>query len=381
MKKIAFAGAGLSCAVIANQLAKAGYLVTVFESRSHVAGNCYTETDEETGVMLHRYGPHIFHTNDEEVWDFVNELTEFKPYVNKVKIMANDAVYSLPINLHTINQFFNKTFNPTEARAFIDSIADKSIKHPVNFEEQALRFLGKEFYEAFFKGYTLKQWGVDPKRLPASILKRLPVRFNYDDNYFSHQYQGIPTEGYTVLVDKLLSHENITLHLNRKFLSEMSDSFEHVFFSGPLDSYFNYRLGRLSYRTLDFKKEVHQGDYQGIAVMNYGDFDVPYTRITEHKHFSPWKSHDKTVIYKEFSRSCNEEDIPYYPVKLEGQNTLLKQYIALANRCSGVSFVGRLGTYQYIDMDVTLRKAIDIAAKTIQLLERKQKIPAFFEAL
>ena len=381
MKSIALVGAGITNAVIANRLAKNGFLVTVFESRSHVAGNCYTERDAETGILIHTYGPHIFHTDDKEVWDFVNTLTEFKPFINRVKTTSQGAVYSLPINLHTINQFFGETLNPTEAKAFINNKADTSIDDPKNFEEQAMRFVGKDLYEAFFKGYTLKQWGVNPLKLPASILKRLPLRFNYDDNYFNHRYQGMPINGYNEIVEKLLAHSNINIELNSKFTADMNQNFEHTFFSGALDSYFNYHLGRLGYRTLDFKKETHQGDYQGLAVMNYADQEVPFTRITEHKYFSPWEAHDATVIYKEYSRLCEDGDIPYYPINLHDEKVLLQQYIELANKASNVSFVGRLGTYKYMDMDVTIRKAMDAAHKACQLLTENKKLPAFFEEM
>lgn len=377
--RIVLVGAGLSCAVIGNKLANAGHKVTIFESRNHIAGNCYTERDKKTGVMVHTYGPHIFHTDDKEVWDFVNELAEFKPYVNRVKTTSQGAVYSLPINLHTINQFFGKSFNPNEAKAFIESIADTSIENPQSFEEQAMRFIGKDLYEAFFKGYTLKQWGIHPQNLPASILKRLPVRFTYDDNYFAHKYQGMPVNGYNEIVEKLLDHENIEVILNTEFKRDMGADFDHVFFSGPLDSYFDYELGRLSYRTLDFVKEVHKGDYQGTAVMNYGDENVPYTRITEHKHFSPWESHDDSVIYKEYSRLCEEKDIPYYPIKITSGNELFDKYVELAKKEDKVSFVGRLGTYQYMDMDVTIRKALDAAEASLQAISAGQPMPAFFE--
>ncbi|GAL12844.1 UDP-galactopyranose mutase [Vibrio astriarenae] len=376
---ISLVGAGLSCAIIGNKLAQAGHKVTIFESRAHVAGNCFTERDQETGVMIHTYGPHIFHTDDKEVWDFVTQLTEFKPYVNRVKTTSQGAVYSLPINLHTINQYFGKTFNPSEAKDFIESIADTSIENPQSFEEQALRFVGNDFYEAFFKGYTVKQWGIHPKDLPASILKRLPVRFNYDDNYFAHKYQGMPAEGYTPIVEKLLDHDNIEVHLNTPFTKEMGENFDHVFFSGPLDSYFDYQLGRLGYRTLDFQAETHQGDYQGTAVMNYGDENVPYTRITEHKHFAPWEDHQGSVIYKEYSRLAEENDDPYYPIKFTSGNELFDQYVDLAKRQQKVSFVGRLGTYQYMDMDVTIRKALDAAQVTLEAINKDTAIPAFFE--
>lgn len=375
--KFAVVGAGFSGAVVANELSKAGHLVEVFESRDHVAGNCYSERDEDTGVMVHKYGPHIFHTDNEEVWAYVNQLSEFVPFVNRVKTTSQGRVFSLPINLHTINQFFNRTLSPSEAKDFIESIADKSIDDPKTFEEQAMRFLGRDLYEAFFKGYTIKQWGLDPSQLPASILKRLPVRFNYDDNYFNHKYQGMPKEGYTPIVDALLSHKNISLHLGVKFSKDESD-FDHVFYTGPIDAWFNYEHGRLGYRTLDFVKEKHYGDFQGCAVMNYGDHDVPYTRISEHKHFSPWESLEETVVFKEYSRDCGPEDIPYYPIRLVEEKVMLTRYLDEASRQEGVSFLGRLGTYRYLDMDVTIAEALDAARQSLAALNAGEGIPTFF---
>ncbi|HFU74679.1 MAG TPA: UDP-galactopyranose mutase, partial [Arcobacter sp.] len=219
--KIARAGAGLSCAVIAREMAEQGHDVVVYEERSHIGGNCYSKRDEETGVMIHVYGPHIFHTDNKEVWDYVNRFIAFKPYINRVKSTSQGQVFSLPINLHTINQYFKKTLSPSEAKEFISSIADTSIDEPQSFEKQALKFIGKDLYEAFFKGYTLKQWGIDPKELPASILKRLPVRFNYDDNYFNHKYQGMPENGYTEMIKNIFDHPNIKIIVNTKFTREM----------------------------------------------------------------------------------------------------------------------------------------------------------------
>lgn len=373
-------GAGLSCAVIGRKLAEAGMAVTIIDSRSHIGGNCYTERDADTGVMVHIYGPHIFHTDDEEVWNYVNAFTTFKPYQNRVKTTSQGQVFSLPINLHTINQYYRKTMNPTEARAFIEEIADKTIEDPQTFEDQALRFVGRDFYEAFFKGYTEKQWGCSPRDLPASILKRLPVRFNYDDNYFFHKFQGMPEEGYTPMIEAILDHPGIEVKLGTTYAPEMADGYDHVFYSGPLDGFFDFRLGRLGYRTLDFERFTDQGDYQGCAVMNYGDRDVPYTRITEHKHFAPWESHEGTVCYREFSRSCEPEDIPYYPIRQVEEKALLGEYVALAEATAGVTFVGRLGTYRYLDMDVTIREALDTAQAFLGAAGTGAEMPAFVKS-
>lgn len=359
---ILLVGAGLSGAVIGRELAEDGHQVTIVESRDHIAGNCHTERDTETGIMVHVYGPHIFHTDDEQVWDYVNRHTKFLPYKNRVKTTSKGTVFSLPINLHTINQFFGRSMRPDEALEFITSEqADTSIEDPKTFEEQALRFVGKDLYEAFFKGYTIKQWGMQPSELPASILKRLPVRFNYDDNYFFHKFQGMPEDGYTAMVEKILDHPSITVHLNTRFTRDQADQYDHVFYSGPLDGFFDFELGRLGYRTLDFERFTYDGDYQGCAVMNYGEEDVPFTRITEHKYFSPWEEHEGSVCYREFSRACGPDDIPYYPIRQVDEKALLADYVELAKTTKGVTFVGRLGTYRYLDMDVTIREALDTA--------------------
>lgn len=360
-KHIGMAGAGLSCAVIARYLAERGHRVEIFERRSHVAGNCHTQRDGKSGVMVHVYGPHIFHTDDEEVWAYVNRFMEFKPFVNRVKATTGGAVYSLPINLHTINQFFDQTLSPADAKAFIERQADMSIDAPQSFEEQALRFVGRDLYEAFFRTYTVKQWGVEPSALPASILKRLPVRFNYNDNYFAHRHQGMPAGGYTAMVEGILDHSGISVHLNADFSPSHVVDFDHVFYSGTVDGYYDHDLGRLPYRTLDFERFDAEGDFQGCAVMNYCDIAEAFTRITEHKHFAPWEEHAKTVCYREFSRACEAGDTPYYPVHLLQGDAMLKAYTERARAEPNVTFVGRLGTYRYMDMDVTIRAALDLA--------------------
>ena len=376
-KNIAIVGAGFSGAVIANQLAQAGYNVEIFESRDHIAGNCHSERDEETGVMVHVYGPHIFHTDNERAWEFINRYGTFKPYVNRVKAITNNRVFTLPINLLTINQFFGKTFRPAEAQAFIQSLGDKSIENPTTFEEQALRFVGRELYEAFFKTYTMKQWGLHPSELPASILKRLPVRFNYDDNYFNHKYQGMPADGYTAIVENILKVPGISVHLSTPFDPAAKTDYDHVFYSGPIDAWFRHVEGRLPYRTLDFEVFRDTGDYQGNAVINYCDDSKSYTRITEHKHFSPWEQHERTVCYMEYSRQCEEADTPYYPIRQAREKAQLEKYVNLAKNETNVTFVGRLGTYRYLDMDVTIHEALLTADKFLEAAREKVRMPAF----
>ena len=374
---IGIVGAGFSGAVIANRLAREGYRVVVCEGRQEVAGNCHTERDRDTGIMLHTYGPHIFHTDNERVWTYINEFGVFEPYVNRVKAQTGGRIFSLPINLLTINQFFGKTMSPGEAAGFIAALGDQGITAPENFEQQALRFIGRDLYQAFFRDYTIKQWGVMPSELPASILKRLPVRFNYDDNYFAHRYQGIPRDGYTPIVERLLDHPLITVHLGRQFHRHEAAGFGHVFYSGPIDAWFDYIDGFLGYRTLDFEQIRTEGDFQGCAVLNYCDMTVPWTRITEHKHFAPWESHEKTVCYREFSRECGRDDIPYYPVRLAKEKAQLEIYVDRARQEQGVTFVGRLGTYRYLDMDVTIHEALMTADAFLASRRQGTMMPVF----
>ncbi|MGO3518325.1 MAG: FAD-dependent oxidoreductase, partial [Acetobacter cibinongensis] len=232
-------GAGFSGAIIARHLSEKGYKVLLIDERSHIAGNCHTDRDEATGVMVHHYGPHIFHTADQRAWDYIQQFGTFRPYINRVKAISQGRIYTLPVNLLTINQFFNTIMAPKEARAFIEGKADRTIKEPKNFEEQALSMIGSELYKAFFYGYTRKQWGLEPTELPASILKRLPLRFNYDDNYFNHPYQGMPEEGYSAIVGNILKSENIEIRLNTKF-EDISEEFQHIFYTGPIDRDFDF---------------------------------------------------------------------------------------------------------------------------------------------
>ncbi len=375
--KIAVVGAGLSGAVVARELARVGHRITVFESRPHLAGNCHSERDRQTGVMVHVYGPHIFHTSNQKVWDYVRQFDEFMPFTNRVKAVARGSVYSMPINLLTINSFFGKQFSPSEAAAFVGSIGDASIADPQTFEEQALRFVGRDLYEAFLKGYTIKQWGLHPAELPASILKRLPVRFNYDDNYYASTFQGMPRHGYTWMVGKMLDHPAIDVHLSSPFVRDRAGGFDHVFYSGPIDAWFGHENGRLGYRTLDFHVERHSGDYQGNAVINYCDQDVPWTRISEHKHFSPWEAHERTLVYKESSRSCGLGDTPYYPIRLSRDTSQLARYIERASAERGITFMGRLGTYRYLDMHVTIAEALAVAERFVETRAHGGIMPAF----
>jgi len=379
-KKYLIVGAGFSGAVLAHQLCTTiDCTIDIWDERDHIAGNCHTKRDEATGVMVHEYGPHIFNTDKKEIWDFVNSFVEFKPFINRVKAKYRDNIYSLPVNLHTINQFFNKSFNPAEAKAFIATQADATIGEPQSFEEQALKFIGHDLYKAFFYGYTKKQWGCEPSQLPASILKRLPVRFNYDDNYYNNPYQGIPVNGYTELIEKLLQHPQISVTLNRKFIfsAALLQQYDHIFYTGPVDAFYNYKYGKLGYRTVTFEKHVADGDYQGNAVINYCEDNVPYTRVHEHKHFTPWESHEKTIYFKEFSKETEAGDIPYYPKRLTADKEILLQYRSEAEAQQQISFLGRLATYRYMDMHHVIGEALQFAAAFLQAQQSGNKPPVF----
>jgi UDP-galactopyranose mutase len=371
-------GAGFSGAVIGRALAEAGHKVLVIDERANAGGNCHSERDADTGVMVHVYGPHIFHTGNARVWDYVRKFGDWVPYTHRVQAVSGGRVFSLPVNLLTINQFFNKVMSPDEARAFIAAQAQK-VEEPANFEEQALSMIGPDLYHAFFRGYTRKQWGVEPTELPASILKRLPVRFTYEDSYFAHPHQAMPRHGYTEVVKGILDVEGVEVRLSTRF-EELDETFAHVIYSGPIDRYFHHEFGRLGYRTLDFERFTHRGDFQGTAVLNYCDEDVPFTRITEHKHFAPWErdQFEGTVLYREFSRLCGPQDIPYYPIRQTREEAMLRQYVLRAQATSGVSFVGRLGSYRYLDMDVTIAEALEASDHMIAAIREGKSLPAFF---
>ena len=377
MKRVLIVGSGFSGAVCASRLADVGIPSLVIDQRDHIGGNCHTERDDKTGIMIHKYGPHIFNTNHQVVWDFVNQYGSFGPFVNRVKAMTKRGVFGLPINLHTINQFYGKSFSPDEAKSFIDSLGDKSIKEPQNFEEQALRFLGRDLYETFFYGYTKKQWGVEPTELPASILKRLPVRFNYDDNYYNKTYQGIPYEGYSSIIERILDHKLIEVKCSTPFEHAMKEEFLHTVYTGPMDLFYQYSKGRMGYRTVYWEKHEHEGDFQGVAGMNYPELDDPHTRIYEHKHFTPWETHQRTLAYTEYSKETSIDDIPYYPKRLSSDKTILASYEALAQEEETVSFIGRLGTYRYMDMDLTILEGMNFGDALGKSLLTNSKRPVF----
>jgi UDP-galactopyranose mutase len=380
-RRILIVGAGFSGAVVARELAEAGYACLVIDQRPHVAGNCHTARDEDTGVMTHVYGPHIFNTSNLEVWEYIQRFCTMGPFIYRVKASTPRGMFSFPINLHTINQFFGKRFNPCEARAFLSAQGDSTINEPQNFEEQALKTIGRDLYDAFFHGYTKKQWGCEPAELPAQIFKRLPIRFTYDDNYFASRYQGIPVEGYTGIVRRMLDHPLIEVKLNTLWEPAAGDEFATVFYTGPIDAYYEYRHGRLGYRTVYWDKWVGDGDYQGNSVINYPDLADAFTRIHEHKHFAPWEEHSRTIVFTEYSKETAAGDVPYYPKRLSADVNILAQYTQLAAREENVFFLGRLATYRYLDMHVVIAEALALARRYVAAANgAKENCPRFSAA-
>ena len=351
-------GAGLYGAVFAHEAKKKGKTCLVIEKRNHIAGNIYCENVE--GINVHVYGAHIFHTSDKFIWDYINEFAEFNNYINSPIAKYKNELYNLPFNMNTFSKMWGIS-TPQEAKDIIAAqIADLNITEPKNLEEQALSLVGKDVYEKLIKGYTEKQWGRDCKELPSFIIKRLPLRFVYDNNYFNDRYQGIPVGGYTAIVEKMLEGTEVRTGIDFfEFRKENPEIAEKIIFTGMIDEYFGYQLGALEYRSVRFETEVLDCEnYQGNAVVNYTEREVPYTRIIEHKHFEFGKQ-EKTVISREYSSEWGVGMEPYYPVNDEKNNALFEEYKKLAEKEENVIFGGRLGDYKYYDMDKVVAAALD----------------------
>jgi UDP-galactopyranose mutase len=376
-------GAGLFGLTLARQAAEEhDAKVTVIDRRDHLGGNAYSEADPETGIEVHKYGAHLFHTSNTRVWEYVNRFTDFTPYVHKVYTTHRGVVYPMPINLGTINQFFESAYSPAGARELIQEQAGKLAgTDPANLNDKGISLIGRPLYEAFIKHYTGKQWQTDPKDLPASIISRLPVRYTYDNRYFNDTYEGLPRQGYTAWLERMADHPSISVELGTDYFDSAQplnrDAVRGnvpVVYTGPVDRYFDYAHGDLKWRTIDLETEhVDTGDFQGTSVMNYADESVPFTRIIEPRHFHPERDYptDRTVIQREYSRFANREDEPYYPVNsTEDRETLLK-YRQLADAEPRTLFGGRLGTYQYLDMHMAIGSALSAADNKLKDLLRR----------
>ena len=362
-------GSGFFGLTIADRCARELDLkVQIIDRRDHIGGNAYSETDPETGIEVHRYGAHLFHTSNRRVWDYVNRFTDFTPYQHRVYTTYAGEVFPMPINLGTINQFARTAFTPEQARAWVHEQASMLTHEPTNFEEKAISLIGQPLYEAFIKGYTAKQWQTDPRELGADIISRLPVRYTYDNRYFSDTYEGLPVDGYTAWLERMADHPNITVTLGADFFDESQPWNKPatvgnipIVYTGPVDRYFDFAHGDLSWRTLDFETEVLPiGDFQGTTVMNYADTDIRHTRIHEFRHFHPERNYptDKTIIMREYSRAAEHADEPYYPINTPQDRERLLAYRELAKGERDVLFGGRLGTYQYLDMHMAIGAAL-----------------------
>lgn len=352
-------GSGLFGSIFAYEANKIGKKCLVIDKRNHIAGNIYTEKIED--INVHKYGAHIFHTNNKEVWNYINQFVEFNRYTNSPVARYKNEVYNLPFNMNTFNKLWG-VFTPEEAKQKIEEELKKvNIDKPQNLEEQAIKLIGKTIYEKLVKGYTEKQWGMKATDLPTFIIKRLPVRFTYDNNYFNSDYQGIPKGGYTQIIEKMLN--GIDVRLNYDFFvhkDELNRIAEKIIFTGPIDQYYDYCYGELQYRSVRFETEIlDMENYQGNAVVNYTEYEVPYTRIIEHKHFE-YGNQKKTVISKEFSESWSKDKEPYYPINNDRNNCLYEKYKQLSKKDRNVIFGGRLGQYKYYDMDKVIEEALNL---------------------
>ncbi len=372
-------GAGLFGLTIAEQAANQGARVVIIEKRDHIGGNAYSYTEPTTGIEVHKYGSHLFHTSNQKVWDYVNKFTSFNDYKHQVYTTHQNKIYSMPINLETMCSFFGKALTPNEARQLIsEKSAQVKTQSPSNLEEKALSQVGTELYEAFIKGYTRKQWEIDPIELPSEIISRLPVRFTFNNRYFSDTWEGLPTDGYGKWFHAMANHENIDIELNtdffrvRKFVPDST----LIVYSGALDRYFDYCNGELGWRTLKLELEIKAvEDFQGTAVMNYSDVEVPYTRIHEFRHLHPERNYQskQSVVMYEYSRLADNFDEPYYPINTSRDRSLLQDYRNLASMEKNVIFGGRLGSYQYLDMHMAIASALTIFENEISVRLRDKR--------
>lgn len=374
-------GAGLFGLTVAQQAAENGYHVHIIDVREHIGGNAYSYFDKETGIEVHKYGAHLFHTSNQRVWDYVNRFTSFTNYVHRVYATHDGEVYPMPINLGTINQFFHAAYTPAQAEALINEQAGEYANvEPQNLNDQGIKLIGKPLYEAFIKNYTAKQWQTDPEKLPASIIRRLPVRFTYNNRYFRDTYEGLPSDGYTRWFERMIDNPNIEVTLSTDFFDASQELSKHnlrgsvpIVYTGPIDRYFGSQLGDLHWRTVDFKEHRYdEVNHLGTPVMNYVDADVPFTRSIEFKNFNPERTEvaeqKRTIVWDEYSRFAGKDDEPYYPINTAEDRERFAQYKAMEDAEPNVVFGGRLGGYAYFDMHQTINSALIAWEKQVKPL-------------
>lgn len=371
MKTYIIVGAGLFGITVANHLSKYNKVI-ILEKRNFIGGNCYDYVDENTGITIHKYGPHIFHINDPQIYNYIKQFTTFNNYKHHVKTQYKHKIYDFPINLSTINSFYGINLRPYEVKNFLMSEAKKaSIDTPTNLEEKIINLIGKPLYDAFFRDYTIKQWGKDPRLLPEHIISRIPIRDNYYSGYYKKYFNGIPSLGFSEMFKNMLSNKNITTILSTNFLSDINYFINKgiIIYTGPIDDFFNNKYGKLEYRSLHFEKEYYNvQDFQGVSVLNYPELKFKYTRICEPKHFYPDKNDiflsKKTITIKEIPYFSTESE-PYYPIQDKKNKTILQKYLHDAKELSNIFFGGRLGEYKYYDMEDTIKSAINLSRKLL----------------
>lgn len=371
-KKIDFLiiGAGFAGSVFANLAADAGYTVHIIDRRNHIGGNSFSYTDFDTGIEIHKYGPHIFHTNSKLIWNYLNKYSSFNNYQHQVKSKVKNNIFTLPLNQNSINKFFNKNLDAKGVKLLLDKIKLKNTKTD-NFEDYLLSVIGSELYSTFYRGYTIKQWGIEPKKLQISLAKRLPIRFNKNENYFTDKFQGIPENGYSFLFRKLLDNKNIKLSLgdDYSFYGDWKVNYKNLVYTGSLDEYFNFKYGNLPYRSLTFK-ELREDELPGLPQLNFPDEIIPFTRITEFKYFAPNKKYFGSIGYKEYAKDADNKNELYYPIRTKESELLFRKYNNLAKKEENVIFVGRLAEYKYLNMDEVIKSSI---SKFYHWMSRNEK--------
>lgn len=368
---IGITGTGFAEAILARELAESGkYRITIFDEHQNLGGLFHTFRDEETGIMIHRWGPRIFHTKSEELWNYMNSWGRFENYNVQVQSNTLNGIFNFPINLLTLNQFFSKKLGPIEAQDFLGSLSESHISVPENLEEKYLKKFGKAIYHNFFYQFLKKWWGTEPRNLSSTIEEDILLRFNYNSCYYDGPYQGVPVSGHTEIIRRILDHQNIEVRLGQSIEENKKRDFDHIFWSGPMDQFFHHQFGKLTYRTFNYERVLDYQDYQGTAIIHFCEEDIPFTRTIEFKHFMPWERHEKTIVYKEYSTNSGEFDVPQLSVRTPLDLQRLRQYQELSQHFERVTFIGPIGTYRNLELEAQISESLNLA-KTCQQLELK----------